>query len=169
MKLLDLINHIDEPNRSACLKMHEDNKERFEKSPGSLIKHHAWKGGYIDHLEETMNLAYGLYNLMNKDRDLDFTLSDALLVLFLHDLEKPFRYVEPKKDFNSDKEKEEFIKDMVSEYNIDLNDNHKNALKYIHGEGEDYSREERVQKPLAAFVHVFDVISARIWFDYPKK
>lgn len=25
-----------------------------------------------------------------------FSLSDAILILFLHDLEKPFRYIEPK-------------------------------------------------------------------------
>lgn len=169
MKLRELLDLIDVPNKTKCLTLFEDNKGRFEKAPGSLSKHQSWEGGYLDHLEETMNFSADLFNLMNNKRQLDFSLSDVLLVLFLHDLEKPFRYTEPKIELNSDKEKEVFIKKIIDEYGISLKDNHINALKYIHGEGDEYSRTERIQKPLAAFCHICDVASARIWFDYPKK
>jgi hypothetical protein len=168
LKLNTLIDRIDEPNRTACLAIFNDHKERFEKAPGSLTKHQAWQGGYIDHLEETMNFGQALFNMMSSSRKLDFSISDALLVLFLHDLEKPFRYVEPKKEFHSHEEKELFIEDIIKKYKIVLTENHRNALQYIHGEGDEYSRTERVQKPLAAFVHICDVSSARIWFDYPR-
>ena len=87
------------------------------------------------------------------------------MILFLHDLEKPFKYVVPKTGFHSDKEKEEFIYRLIAKYDIVLNDEQKNALKYIHGEGSDYSPTERIQLPLAAFCHMCDVASARIWFD----
>ena len=167
--LTQLINLIEGPNKDACLAILEDNKERFETAPGSLTKHHAWPGGYIHHLEEAINLGCEFYNTMNSIRILDFTISDVVLVLFLHDLEKPFRYVDPKKEFNSDEEKKTFIKDIIEKYNITLTENHQNALEYVHGEGDAYSRTERVQKPLAAFVHVCDVASARIWFDFPKR
>jgi hypothetical protein len=164
-----LLNLISEPNRTACLNLFADNKSRFEEAPGALTKHQAWPGGYLGHLEETMNFGFNLFNMMNCFRELNFNLSDVMLVLFLHDLEKPFRYIEPKIEFHSDEEKELFIENMIEKYNIILDENHKNALKYIHSEGKDFSRTERVQKPLATFVHVCDTVSARIWYDYPKR
>lgn len=163
------LNLIDEPNQSACMHIINDHKDRIQKSPGSLTKHQAWEGGYINHLEEAMNVAYNMFEMLNSFRPLDFTLSDALLILFLHDLEKPFRYVEPKEELNTEKEKKEFVQTFIDKYGISLDENHKNALHYIHGEGDDYSRTVNVQKPLAAFVHLCDTVSARIWPDYPKR
>jgi hypothetical protein len=55
--LTQLIELIDEPNKTACIAIFNDNKERFTQAPGSLTKHQAWSGGYIDHLEEAMNIA----------------------------------------------------------------------------------------------------------------
>ena len=167
--LNNFIQLIDEPNRSACIAMYNDHKERFDAAPGSLTKHQAWTGGYIHHLEETMDIGAGLYKMMDNFRQLDFTLSDVMLILFLHDLEKPFRYVEPKQEFHFEEEKKKFIDSMVHKYGIVLTDNHKNALTYIHGEGNEHNPTERIQKPLAAFVHICDVASARIWFDFPKR
>jgi hypothetical protein len=46
---------------------------------------------------------------------------------------------------------------------------HKNALKYVHGEWADFNPTERIQGPLAAFVHTCDTISARIWYEYPQQ
>lgn len=168
-KLGYFLNKIEEPNASRCKKLFEDFKERFEASPGSLRKHQAWKGGYIHHIEETMNLGFLIYEEMNKFRKLSFSFSDVVLVLFLHDLEKPFRYVPTKKEFNDDIEKHIFIESLIKKYKIKLNSDHKNSLKYIHGEGDDFHRTKRIQKPLAAFVHSLDTMSARIWFDEPKK
>ncbi len=167
LNINQLLTFIEEPNRSSCLLMLKDNMERFRLAPGSLTKHQAWSGGYIHHLEETMNFGYRLFGITNEPRKLDFTISDVMLILFLHDLEKPFRYVEPKMQFQSDEEKELFIEEMVKKYGIILSESHRNALRYVHGEGDDYSRTERIQKPLAAFVHICDVVSARIWFNYP--
>jgi hypothetical protein len=56
------------------------------------VKHQAWEGGYVDHLQETMNIGIDLYKTFSQRRDLTFTLSDLFIVLFLHDLEKPFKY-----------------------------------------------------------------------------
>lgn len=163
------LNKIDNPNTERCKNLFADFQERFKKSPGALRKHQAWKGGYIHHLEEAMNLGEAFYKEMNNFRKLPFSFSDVILVLFLHDLEKPFRYVSPKKEFLNDIEKHAFIESLIKKYKIKLNTEHKNALKYIHGEGDSFHRTKRIQKPLAAFVHCLDVMSARIWFDEPKK
>jgi hypothetical protein len=109
-----------------------------------------------------------MFEMMNNFRPLDFSLSDAILILFLHDLEKPFRYIEPKQEMNTEKEKKDFVQTIINKYSIILNDNHKNALYYIHGEGDDYSRTKNIQKPLAAFIYLCDTTSARIWPDFPK-
>lgn len=164
------IGQIDLLNRAKCSKLLDDNKARFEEAPGSLSKHQAWKGGYIDHLVETMNIASSIYFSSIKDngRELPFTLGDVILILFLHDLEKPFKYVEPKTYFGSDHDKEVFINSLIDKYEISLSEDQKNALKYIHGESSDFSPTERIQSPLAAFCNICDVFSARIWFDYPK-
>ena len=159
---------IEEPNASRCKKLYKDFEDRFKSAPGSLRKHQAWKGGYIQHIEETMNLGQMIYKEMNEFRKLTFSFADVILVLFLHDLEKPFRYVPTKKEFKTDIEKHEFIQSLIKKYKIKLTANHKNALTYIHGEGDSFSRTKRIQKPLAAFVHCLDTMSARIWFDEPK-
>lgn len=58
---------------------------------------------------------------------------------------------------------EVFILTQLNNYNITLNEEQYNALKYVHGEGKDYDPYKNVQLPLAAFVHCCDVMSARIW------
>ncbi len=169
LNLKQLIDLIEGQNRDFCINVLNENEKRFRESPGSLTKHQAWTGGYVHHLEEAMNFGRDLFNLMDSRRKLDFSVSDVILVLFLHHIVKPFRYVEPKTEFHSDEDKKLLIERIIDKYGIILSENHKNALQYIHGEGDEYSRTERIQKPLAAFVHICDVASARIWFDYPRQ
>lgn len=42
------------------------------------------------------------------------------------------------------------------------------AIKYIHGEGNDYCKTKRVMNKLSAFCHACDVFSARVTFDKNK-
>jgi len=170
-KLTELINFIDQPNKQKCLNFYQENKQMFEKASGSKTKHQSWKGGYADHIRDVMNIAVRLFNNLNDCRELPFSLSDSLLVLFLHDLEKLWKYGgndEQLKEFNKFPDYQEFILHKIKEYGIELNDAQLNGLKYVHGEGSDYDPDVRIQLPLAAFVHVCDSISARIWFDFPK-
>lgn len=44
-----LINFIDEPYRTSCLKILTENRKLFETIQGSTHNHQAWHGGYIDH------------------------------------------------------------------------------------------------------------------------
>jgi hypothetical protein len=163
---------IDEPNRTSCEKIYLENKDIFDKAKWSTIKHQAWEWWYLDHIKDISNIAIKLYkNFSVWDRKFDFSLSDALLTLFLHDLEKPWKYAwndEQIKELKSFHNYKEFIMSKINEYWFVLNNNHLNALKYVHWEWDDYNPNVRIQWPLWAFIHICDTMSARIWFDFPK-
>jgi len=167
-----LIGMIDEPNRNCCLEIYKDNKELFDTGKGSQCKHQDWEGGYIDHITEIMNIAVVTYQPLNECRPLPFSLSDALLTLYLHDIEKPWVYAKDSSKrvkFVNDEERHAFNYILINQYGFKLTDDHKNAIRYVHGEGDDYDPKVRIQTPLAAFIHHCDNTSARIWFDYPKE
>lgn len=176
--LEQLLQLIDIEYREQFQKILEDNRELFRVSPGSSKNHQAWEGGYIDHIVDIMNLSVYLYELMNSLRELPFTLSDALLVLFLHDIEKPWKHgsdelvknssIEPPAS-KSDEDVMKFRLNLMNAYNITLTENQMNGLKYVEGEKNDYTPNQRVMSPLAAFCHICDTTSARIWFDRPRK
>ena len=163
---------IDEDNRNQSLSFYDFLEANCSDSKGSSHNHQSWSGGYFDHILEVFKYAQKLHIILSEDRELDFSLSDALLVLFLHDIEKPIKYSNSNMcqyllTFN--KSDEELKNYLIDKYGFKLNYNHLKALKYIHGEGSDYQKNNRVMNPLGAFCHCCDVISARIFFDYPKK
>lgn len=168
----ELINMIDESRRKLCWKIYLDNREIFEFAKGSNVKHHYWEGGYIGHLTEVMNIGVRLYNDLNFCRELPFSLSDVLLILFLHDLEKPWKYggderkLSEMKGFSSSKA---FVRSKMDEYGFELSINQSNAFEYVHGEGDDYHPNRLVQSPLGALVNACDNLSARVWPDFPKE
>ncbi len=156
--------HVSDPHSEYLMEILENYKDEFEEAQGSSHNHQTWKGGYLDHVLETMKIAVKLYYLKDQfNREFEFTLSDALLVLFLHDIEKPF------KPFKDKEDRARFRQTFFDNWKWNFSDEVKNALKYVEGEGNDYSSENRIMGPLAAFCHCCDVISSRIWFDYPKK
>lgn len=182
---------IGEPNQSKCWKMYRENYQVMDKARGSKTKHQAWEGGYIDHICECVGVAEKMYETLSKLRPLEFTLADAALVLFLHDLEKPWKHqvgeilggqkinnkIVDSMQFGpqrstperpAEKAKVKFCLKMATDYEIELTEKIKNAIIYVEGEGIDYDPYERVQSDLAAFCHCCDTISARIWFQYPR-
>ena len=172
--LRDLVGMIDWPNGTRCELILSVYSNLFTGTPGSIHNHQNWLGGYWDHITEVMNYADVLYNA--DPRPMPFTLSSALLVLFLHDIEKPWKYesgtsgeVKVKEILNNEFKSHAFRDEFIKEYGITLTPEEENALKYVHGEGNDYSSEKRVMGPLAAFCHICDVWVARIRFDCPMK
>ncbi len=161
--LEQLIVWIQEPSRSLCLQLLQENEEVINRAPGSSANHQAWEGGYVDHVTEVMNLAIPLFSTMSGLRLLPFSLSDALLVLFLHDIEKPWKYNgEP---MANKKARSAFRQKLIRDTGFRLTPAQENALRYVEGEGDDYSNSERVMNELAAFCHMCDVASARVWHD----
>ena len=124
-----------------------------------------------------MNLAILFYeSLSSTGRTINFSLSDSLLVMFLHDLEKPYKQMiggELGLVDSTGKKNDSTIKDfrekLIKKYRFQLTDQHLNAIKYIEGEKGDYHPTERIMNELAAFCHTCDIWSARGWYDFPKK
>jgi hypothetical protein len=171
-----MLDGITPVNRSAAMQLWDDLQAYLPNAPGSTKSHHAWNGGYVDHVQECMNLARILYERLNTERTLPFTLASAYVVLFLHDCEKPFRHATDaefahfpwiaKRPTKSDKV---FQKLLLQHYGFIISDDEQNALHYVEGEKNDYKEGSRVQGPLAAFCHSCDALSARLWYDYPRR
>lgn len=172
-----LLAKVDDPNRTGCLKLLKNNEALFRDTYGSVHNHQTWKGGYYDHIVDAINIGVQIYLALEKtNRELPFTLSDVILIIFLHDIEKPWKY-----QYNEDGERE-IIPELISkeaqhvfrasklaEYGIFLNNMQRNAMLYAEGENSAYSPNERVMKELGAVVHCADILSARVFYNYPME
>jgi hypothetical protein len=162
MKYYDIDTLVHLANHPKLEELHEQLMQMslvtFAK--GSTHNHQAWDGGYLDHVAEVMNIAVRLYADLTAMRQLPFTLSDALIVLYLHDLEKPFTgsLGLPKQ------ERREFRDALIVTHGIELSPIQQNALTYVEVEF-DYTNTERKMGELACFCHICDVLSARLWYD----
>jgi hypothetical protein len=164
--MIEYLKMVDSDNKGQLIDLYQFIVKNCSDAKGSSYNHQNWNGGYLDHIEEVLKYCVKLYDILSQDRILDFSLSDAILVLFLHDIEKPIKYSNLKEDFpNSDND----IKNLlIQKFKFILTEPQIEALKYIHGEGNDYRKDKRVMNPLCAFCHCCDIISARIFFDYPN-
>lgn len=171
----ELIGFIEEPNRSACMRILNENRKLFETIPGSTHNHQTFVGGYFSHILDCMNYAYYLYDFdASFGRPLPFNKSDGLLILFLHDLEKPWRIevmddgtVRNRPGLDTKEAFKAFREKKLEEYGMSLTPAQMNGLTYVEGELKDYSSTHRVMNELAAFCHKVDTWSARAWYDYP--
>jgi hypothetical protein len=155
--------------------VYKDYQGIIESIPGSHAKHQAWAGGYISHIEETMNIAIGLYDMLDARRKLNVSLSGLLFCAYLHDFDKLFRYtMQPDgtwkgKPANKMLYLDKLVSTLEASYNYTLTDDEYKAIKYTHGEPEDeYNPTTRIIQPLGTIVHCADIISARVWHDFGK-
>lgn len=172
LDLDELVMLIDAEHRDAVRSLIDDYRERYAHARGSSRNHQAWSGGYWDHITDMGNIMVQQYRWMNAVRPLPFSLSEALIVALCHDLEKMVRFgrdgrEDPRLAGKADKAA--FRLNLIAQYGIKLTASMANALRYAEGvrDGE-YTNQARVMGPLAAFVHTCDVLSARMWYDYPR-
>lgn len=176
-----MLEMIDGPNGAACRQMYVDHKDKFLQASGSSHNHQAWPGGYIDHVTDAMNIGLATYDLFNGLRTLDdssrsdgFSRSDVLLIVFLHDLEKPFKYtynedgtISEDPSFPDKAAGEAFKRKMISDYGIELSELQDNALEFVEGiRDSKYQRGKRVMGGLAVVCHIADLTSARLWYNH---
>jgi len=171
-----MLEMIDEPNRSACTRILTNNRKLFQTVQGSTNNHQNWPGGYFDHVQEIMNIAIALYERLNSIRPLTFSLSDLLLVVYLHDVEKPWKYelrddgqLHHKATMQNKEDHQRFRMAKLTEYGVVFTPEQENGMKYAEGELNDYSNRRRVMGPLACVAHMCDVCSARLWFAHPME
>lgn len=157
-----------------------NNRDRVLAAPGSREAHHAWEGGYQEHIRQTMMIAKHQMDLMQTTGLMEqlpseeqFSLSDALTVMFLHDIEKPFIYeMDPhggvtKLHTMSKSQRKDFRQDVIDSYGFEITPTMANALQYVEGvHDEDYVPGERADQPLAAVCHAADTLSARAFYNY---
>ncbi len=180
---------IDEPNRSICQRVISNNRKLFMQAAGSSHNHQAWPGGYWDHICEVMNiwlLLYGAFESTGRLARLKpeerFSRSDGLLVLFWHDIEKPWSFVledgKPVADEQGRLERpahlvpkaarKQLALEKLREFGVVLTPQLQNALDYVEGiRDADYSQFDRKMQPLAALCHASDTLSARAFYCFP--
>lgn len=135
---------------------------------GSIYeKHQRREWWYYDHIAEMLLLWERLYLEMNQFKKLQFNFESVIKIVLLHDIEKPFNYTNDWKEIMKKWKlnNQSIFAYITHKYYIKLNDDELNWIRYIHWEGNDYSEKERIMKPLAAFCHILDVASARIYYD----
>lgn len=185
----DMVTMIDEPNRSICKQVLDDNRELFQQTAGSSHNHQAWPGGYWDHISEVMNIWLLLYGAFESTGRLEalkpserFSRSDGLVVLFWHDIEKPWSFVLQDGRLVADEQgrlarlpglipkaaRKQLAEEKIREFGVVLTSQLRNALDYVEGiRDADYSQFDRRMLPLAALCHACDMLSARAFYGFP--
>ncbi len=147
----------------------DDHMSLFVMAKGSTHNHQAWPGGYLQHVADCMTIARRLLNNTPPSWPVPFSLGSVVLVLFLHDIEKPFMQkrmaADPEMRLWSDQQRMAFRRSLMAEYKIAITEEEDIALTHIHGEGGAYSSKQRVMNELGALCHAADVLSSRLWWN----
>jgi len=169
--MYELVSMIDEPNRSKIMELIRVNLPTLLASYGSVHNHQAWPGGWWDHTVAVMNRAVLWYP---DPRPHTFSLSDALLVLFFHDIEKPWKYKHDddgrlvhRHGMVTKAGHQRFRMGIIRDFEIELTPEHENGIMYAEGELEGYSNRKRISGELAGFAHCCDHYVARVQHQYP--
>jgi hypothetical protein len=174
----------DDVLKNRLLSLHQGLKLLIDEVPASVKYHHNWTGGYKQHVLQVLRHAISIYSTLylgeegrepigqekGKLRKPHFSLDDVILVAYIHDLDKLYRY--QKLDKPKDGREWEHVKDFPSyddsakvvsmcyEYGIVLTDRHLEALAMHHG---GWSANPRGRMtPLAVIIHSADMISTHI-------
>lgn len=191
VKLKDFIAAMDSDNKAAIWAIYKHYEDLLYTHPGSSHNHQAWPGGLVDHLAEVCRYAYTDYEVIECGNDPTFGQplhrfyfdDQAMIAIFCHDAEKfvvygnkddprcaPFLIMAADATSKVEKEKIKWhvLEHWRVKFGLELNEEVINAIKYTHGEGDDYSNTQRVMNPLAVLVGNADRRSARIGFNRGK-
>ena len=126
--LIEYLNVVEEPNRSACIGIYRDYYDRLTSAPAPA----GMKATYVQYLEEAMLYGQQLYYLdMKRGRRWPFSLGDLYVVLFFFNKDVLFKHVEPKHPFFSKEEERTFALSIARQYDMRLAECQLYALGYI--------------------------------------
>ena len=154
------LNGLKDPRREAILNFHQEFQDKIYLAKGSSFNHQSWPGGYADHIADAFRICEVLCSHLPGIRPVNINLDSALIVIYFHDLEKMWKYTD-----GTLVDKEEWYNKYLPERGITFTEEELNALRYTHGEGDDYRKDARVMNELAAICHAADNLSARLWFN----
>lgn len=83
---------MEDPRKEVLLRIYYRFHDLFHYAKGSSHNHQAWEGGFADHIAESIRINNATYPALESIRPLPFSKDSAAICLFLHDIEKPFRY-----------------------------------------------------------------------------
>lgn len=153
-------------NCEKLMKLLDDHQAIIYRAKGSLHNHQAWEGGYLQHVSDCMLIAQHIYSI---EWEIQFSWSSVVLVLFLHDIEKPFMQDRmannPLMQEWTKAERLMYRIEIIRQYEIILTAKELSALMFVEGEGMAYNNQERKMNELAALCHAADVLSARLWHN----
>ncbi len=163
------LDHINKENRDACLSMHSHFTSNYSDAKWSQYKHQAWEWGYQQHIKDILNISKRLYeNVYTDFWRPNFNIEDSYEVLFLHDIEKPIKYTKNRTQevlllqwANTYQIREYLIKKFWIIIRPDI----AWALKYIHGEWDDYTNKKRIMSELWTHCHIADNMSSWIFHN----
>lgn len=141
-------------------KFHAAHLDRFNTAKGSSGNHQDWHGGYRDHLTQVMGFGRLWASAFIDMPNAEFTpkFDSFVIAAYFHDIEKLFKYSHPSVVIDKDV----FIRETLPEkWEFILSEQELLAIRHAHGEGDDYRKGERVMKPLGAWLHAADILSAR--------
>ena len=154
-----ILNGLQDPRKEAILAFHEEFRDKIYASKGSSHNHQNWEGGYADHIADACRIATVLHlSLTGLFSEVPVSLDSAIIVLYFHDIEKIWKYTD-----GTFIDKVEWYEKILPERGITFSSEELNALRYTHGEGDDYRKDARVMNELAALCHAADNLSARMW------
>lgn len=149
----------NDPNLKPLLAFHD--AEVYPHSVtarGSTGAHHDWLGGYQDYVLQCFQLA----EILHRSLDMWLSLSNAVTVLYLHDVPRLLRarHRTPADRFDANPA------GYLEPYGVSLGQPVLNALRYVHGEVAHYRNDTRVMNSLAAFCHSVVCLSTRVYYGH---
>jgi len=191
--MLGLISANREDELDLKLKaMHQQLESRIRYWPASRRRHHSWVGGYADHIKEVMVFGIHIFKTLTEyseltKRDLlNFSQDDVILVAYIHDIDKLYRYKDmPIGDYrrqekyggqrwdNADgllyPDESAKVTQICARHNIILTDAHIEALAHHHGGFSNnlssvyaYMSGQNGMTQLSTLIHSADLISGNV-------
>jgi len=160
--IVEYFHSMEDDRREALLEFHLEFEPLMRIAKGSSHNHQAWEGGYISHITELFHIAEVSYAALGSLHPMPFPLDQALIVLYMHDIEKIWQY-----STGETIDKDDWYNEILPKRGITLTDSEMNALEHIHGE-QNHVKTERRMNELGAFCHSCDCLSARLFWDYGR-
>lgn len=104
LSLLEPSENLDAESIGCIKAFHAEHLDRMEKFPASIGKHHMYPGGYYDHILECLENVTQLWPLVEKTAN--FTLDDAIVTAYFHDIYKLLYKYELDDEPYSDKQRD---------------------------------------------------------------